>query len=517
MNTRRSVFWVGLVCAASLTVPQVVLRHWKVVLSASEVGNDWTAGEIVGMSGGGVVSPGETIATNKEVGKKWPDTDQSLNASAIEDTEGASLARADAPIQGHDGLEEVVGPPGVEVNTTVIRWEGWKFVQDFIFHYFSGNLFCETIDDVRKEVSSAAVPITVNISFGCQEFFDKGLSGTGNVIWAFYGLRLASQVYENVDIHISCPDAEATKKDLILPWVMGWFPPRRLGSTSRYPMVKIQQACGIYGDIPLQLMYNEMRHDFRRMAIGLVGVPGPDHASAPFADNYFWSENAGRHNWSIVDPQITTPRREDNPIFPKGSIELDDAVIHFRCGDLMNSDNPHYVFSNFRGYTKRISPEVRSIGILTQPFDNDAQTRWVDTVDPMAQNRCRVIVMSLVDFMKKRFPSSRIKIHNGRHETVALAYARMIMANQTFAGPSSFGIFPTLATFGTGHLLIPPELPGIGMNRWFIRPRIDELTDNVVLVSENQTLLVADFKKLWDSGGKEAVLEWFWKDDTLSE
>jgi hypothetical protein len=73
----------------------------------------------------------------------------------------------------------------------------------------------------------------------------------------------------------------------------------------------------------------------------------------------------------------------------------------------------------------------------------------------MAQNRCRIIAMSLVDYIQERFPSSRIQIHNGPNETILVAYARMIMANQSIAGMSTFGVFPVLATFGTGYLRSP--------------------------------------------------------------
>jgi hypothetical protein len=58
----------------------------------------------------------------------------------------------------------------------------------------------------------------------------------------------------------------------------------------------------------------------------------------------------------------------------------------------------------------------------------------------------------------------RIMIHNGPNETIALAYARMIMAKQAIVGIGSFGVFPALATFGIGYIrnrtLLSPQIDG---------------------------------------------------------
>jgi hypothetical protein len=63
--------------------------------------------------------------------------------------------------------------------------------------------------------------------------------------------------------------------------------------------------------------------------------------------------------------------------------------------------------------------------------------------------------MALVDYLQQRHPNVRITIHNGPKETIALAYARMVLAQQTLACLSTFGIFPVLATFGTAYLHQP--------------------------------------------------------------
>ena len=53
--------------------------------------------------------------------------------------------------------------------------------------------------------------------------FQNSLAGTGNYLNSFYNFRLAARVLGNVDVLITCPDAEQQKKNLILPWVMGLF------------------------------------------------------------------------------------------------------------------------------------------------------------------------------------------------------------------------------------------------------------------------------------------------------
>jgi hypothetical protein len=162
----------------------------------------------------------------------------------------------------------------------------------------------------------------------------------------------------------------------------------------------------------------------------------------------------------------------------------------------------------FKGYTQYISPEARSIGILTQPFADGGQARGADASSAV-RDRCRIVVTALVDYIQERHPKSRIRIHNGPEETIALAYARMIMANETIAGISTFGVFPVLSTFGRGYLRSPEYPTGRGPNMWTLKPRLDTLVNNLHLVVEKDRIMVADIRKLWETGGKQAVVAWF--------
>jgi len=164
----------------------------------------------------------------------------------------------------------------------------------------------------------------------------------------------------------------------------------------------------------------------------------------------------------------------------------------------------------FSGYTKYISKDARSIGILTQPFEMNAQGRKPDQ-GKVKFERCKIVVLSLVDYIREHFPNARIRIHNGPNETIALAYARMIMANQTIVGISSFGVFAAIGTFGTGYIRKPDFAKA--PNQFLLEPkRMDELADNVVLIEEPNKILCPEIKALWNTKGADGVLEWFWND-----
>ena len=102
----------------------------------------------------------------------------------------------------------------------------------------------------------------------------------------------------------------------------------------------------------------------------------------------------------------------------------------------------------FREYKRWISPKAKRVGIITQPFDRGL-LRWQDKGRAAV---CKRAVYTLVDYLKGFLGNStQISIWNSVNETLPLAYARMVMANQTFCSLSSFGIFPVIGTFGEGY------------------------------------------------------------------
>jgi hypothetical protein len=369
------------------------------------------------------------------------------------------------------------------------------------------NFVCLAIEHARElarnktqvATNVSDIPVLVNVSFGCEEQFVSGGFGTGNFASYFYSVRLACLTYKNVTLRLSCHDANATRKALVMPWLMGTFRPIPMGRLLNFsgdthnkprrrsnlpstwlrrrrhrkqttPAIPLSlsstlhyQACRAYNQVPLSLMHRQIRYNLRVMAIALVGIPAPDHASAQFAKTHLWP-TAGSPIRPTEDSilagemHLSAPLETDLPLLDSSTsserfaTSLDDAVIHFRCGDLMNSGHGEFDFLTFKGYTRYISPEARTIGILTQPFSfsnvtasgvssTNAQVRLYDVAGPNA-DRCRIVVTALVEYIQERHPKARITVHNGSNETIASTFARMIMANQTIAGTSSsFGLF----------------------------------------------------------------------------
>jgi hypothetical protein len=164
---------------------------------------------------------------------------------------------------------------------------------------------------------------------------------------------------------------------------------------------------------------------------------------------------------------------------------------------------------------------VRSIGIVTQPYDdNDGpqksaaadkeqphQSRAWDS-SAVKRRRCRIVVTDFALYLAGRFPAARVAVHNRPGDTIALTYARMILANQTIAGISTFGVFPSIASFGTGYIRRPDALSPT--NGWLVRPPLDGLVENLVLVEDRNVLKVRTIKKLWKlEDGQEQILAWF--------
>ena len=180
------------------------------------------------------------------------------------------------------------------------------------------------------------------------------------------------------------------------------------------------------------------------------------------------------------------------------------AVLHFRCGDLISSNHPSFGFMKFGSYSRHLDQNVTSIGIVTQPFDDHGQAREYDGGESK-QAKCKKVVYALVDHLQEKFPAARVAIRNDANETIALTFARMVMAKQVVIGITSFGVFPGIATFGTSYIRKPDydKAP----NRWLLRPKVEEVLDNVKLVEEPR-LMAMSCRRMWKEDGS-AVLDWF--------
>jgi hypothetical protein len=260
-------------------------------------------------------------------------------------------------------------------------------------------------------------------------------------------------------------------------------------------------------------------HDLRRMAIGLVGKhPDPSHKSHRFVKQYLLPE-ADKPPYS-PNPATGAIYRvpihdylseEKGPVYP--NTDLDDVVVHFRCGDIMVKGHEKRYYSKFSQYSKLISTEAKTIGIVTQAFevDDGEQVRRADEIGKSGR-RCRVVVTGLVDHLQRHFPNATISVRNdGPNETIAMAFARMIMANQSIAlTMSSFSIWPVLTSFGTGYYLSPSK-----NERWVRTARDMHEKDDFgfQLVNAGPQLSSITLSTMFDNdkSGK-SVLEWFQDD-----
>jgi len=415
-------------------------------------------------------------------------------------------------------------------------------------YFHEGNSVCDIIYKKGAVYAQDGLPeernILLNITFGCSELFYNSGLGTGNYMAGFYAIRLAARTL-GIDISIHCPDFEEEKRNLILPWLMGNFQADS-GSTvddyrvddmdgnvefrSRQRQQQEQKrrrrtetvdynkddVCKTIDDCPIGYMYPHIRHELRRMAVALVGIPKQEHSTSAEVKQWLLSlspeqeENEKMMDLELpvlaVDSGGTSMRLLSSPPL-YSEVELDDAILHFRCGDLMNSNHPRFGFMKFESFAKHISPSARSIGIVTQPFDENSQTRAWDRGSEK-RNRCRIVVGAFVEYLQERFPEARIRLHNSPDETIALTYARLVLANQTIAGISTFGVFPAIASFGTGYIRLPDARSET--NKWLLNPRLDSLVDDLVLMEEPNILMVRQVRDLWERpDGESLILEWF--------
>jgi hypothetical protein len=369
--------------------------------------------------------------------------------------------------------------------------------------------------------SDSSTLVVLNVTFGCRDVSRHSeYSSSGNWVHALYALRLVAMAVPNVHLHLTCHDANDTTALLLpteslLPWLMGHYAAARTGQSGTRPIRRGTAETGVCGNIftaaaaPLGRLWqqHEMQYDFRRMAIALVVGT---------------NSNAVAHSSSALVPQLAAPTSKAQvPLL--ANVTLDDAVIHLDCGGalLLNDSTMNDGVMAFVGYTRHISRAARTIGILTAPLGQRGNGSSA-VIQPRRQppdadsienaRRCKVLVVALQRFVHDQFPTAKVTIRNGPDETMALSYARIVMANQSVGAMSAFCTFPMVATFGTAYYLQPqPNSP----SAWLLsrHPALwtDALTGrrNVILFRERQVLLGAQLRQLWDAQGDGAVLAWF--------
>lgn len=465
------------------------------------------------------------------------------------------------------------------IDNIVIKWNHWKAFETALDSIWEGNLLCEEIsskvhiyyDHVRSIATEQKIEVTppiprvhVQAGISCYDLFINSIHGTGNYIQAIYTMRVAVRfiTIAKVKLNISCTDADELQDDYVLPWYTGiWYSPNYFNSAAtKTSYIASKQGpvtssldplfehpseilyCGPYYNTPTALMFEEMQFDARRMALAFVGVSliQKDHIHAHkmqqfIRDNIYqtgslrrrfqYHEKHEKMLFSYLSPGNQQERFNASThllplISTKKPIELDDAVIHFRCGDLLNTNLTSYGFMTFDGYSRHISPAARTIGVLTQPFGLETnstnemdeklvQLRTLDTATLQQKKRCRTLVMAFVDHLQKRHPSAKITVRNDRLETITVAYVRMVLANQSVSAMSTFSLFPILGSFGTGYVLRPKNADPSGWLIHYDYPITKMNQDSVELFDESNLLLGPRAKELWDAYGDKVVLQWF--------
>ena len=341
---------------------------------------------------------------------------------------------------------------------------------------------------------SISSPILVNMTFNCNDM-SKGIGlppktapvGTGNWIWLFYAMRLASLSHGNVNFHVVCKDdSKALRKHQILPWIVGYFNDSNAEEEIVPSKSALESACSSQQKVSLRSMIPSIRRDLGYMAKSLVGIP----------------------KWHPMENNNTS--KNTAPEYP--NVELDETVWHFRCGDLMYSTHPGYAWHKFGLLASHINNNTQSIGIVTEPFrkhrikaKNEAEE---DTLESSAK-ACERLAAALVDYLQERFPKARIRLRNDVNESVALSYSRMVVAKQTIVGSvSTFGTYAALASWGEAFIIKPDfdHSPNGWMNKGM------QNTTNLTMIHDPHPLLVTQSTYLWWSerktGGREAMIDW---------
>jgi len=223
-----------------------------------------------------------------------------------------------------------------------------------------------------------------------------------------------------VDFKFQCLDGQNSKMNLLLLWFDRYQVANLINRTiwlygGERPNTK--EACPAkYPFLRIDKMALQIQDDLRKMAVTLLGT----------------RDEIRRHPDIPVDAE---------PLIP--DIQLDDVVLHFRCGNVLGGANRNdFGMIRFNEYKKWIPNGTESIGILTQLFEKERNRRK----DSGKTNDCRKVVYALVEYLQEFDPKANITIHNGKHETLPLAYARLVMAHYVITSLSSFGIFPIIGT-----------------------------------------------------------------------
>lgn len=321
-------------------------------------------------------------------------------------------------------------------------------------------------------------PPLVNLTLNCT---DRNRN-TGNWITALYHLRLAAAL-GRVDFQFQCDDGMETAESSVLPWLSGFYPSQNvMSSTSRsisnissdewqydFGWPEVDLVCSDkYNKLPLQHMAHEMQKDMRSMAVAMLG------------SRHFNASGLERRI-DLLRTRVQDRRPGAAMIYPREDLAVDDAAIHFRCGDVFGGTQKDvYGLIKFKEFKNLIPQEsTNSIGIFTQPF----HASRVRPEDRDFVQQCERVVNVLVEYLHNSYPNATISIRNTLQDTIPITYARMIMASQTITTMSTFGIFPAIGSFGDGYFKSSGRQNRFARLIPHVLPNFHELANGTILSS----------------------------------
>jgi hypothetical protein len=386
--------------------------------------------------------------------------------------------------------------------------------------YFEGyqvlkNLTIPSIDSFCNVLQSTDnVPLHITVNFSCTHLFSKSGGGTGNWLIAFYAMRLATQSRGRTRLTLTCTDALVARNTLIVPWVLGDFGSEKLArNVHRYPPLSTSSVCGgkRISSMPLVYMLPSMEYEMRRM-IGDLGV-GSVH---PDPHAHLQLPSAIGTDRNVIKTDLT-----------------EDAVLHVRCGDVLEKGHDGYNFYKFIWYKQLIeqykskNKHVKSIGLITQPLFHTHHNRLKDA-SAIRRQRCNTLVVALKQYLSSLDGIDSVNIHNDA--SLVTTYKRLIQAPLLIGGSSSFIALPAIARANKiTYLVCPDYTTSSSPNQWM---RMNQGKDDNKLGTRKDLYLQYYHQQMtklekritwveppskWVTSSKNLTQQWNNSDDTVLE
>lgn len=127
-----------------------------------------------------------------------------------------------------------------------------------------------------------------------------------------------------------------------------------------------------------------------------------------------------------------------------------ELVIYMRCGDIFKYGQAEYGFLRYSVYKQLIPAGVRDISLVLSPIQDPGQPHGCRPKDCAFQAQCQAVYKDVTDWLKSNYPEAIVTSHFG--ETQSQSLARMVFAKTLICNPSTFCLWPAIATQGRSYL-----------------------------------------------------------------